>query len=184
MGRHILILSLIGLAACGPDADELVKAENKKLTDMQAAENSRAEGVLARIRYDAEIIAKGGTPDTLSVTTPLPAASDSVPPPEPEPAVAPTPEPTPAAVPESPSSSYPYAVQVGAFTTMDGARNAQAIWVRRGFAQAIAAENPKATTVYRFVVRIPGFEGYRSTVQAAEKINQEYGIRAFPVEME
>lgn len=162
MGRLLLILLCAAIAGCGPDADELVKAENKRLSDMQAAENSQAEGVLARIRNDADIIAKGGTPDTLSV---LPAPDSVV------------------TAPVS-SSSSAYAVQVGAFTTMDGARNAQALWERRGFSRVLALENPKATTVYRFVVRISGFDGYRSTVQATEKINQEYGIRAFPVEME
>jgi cell division septation protein DedD len=172
MGRYLLTILAIAVSACGPDADELVRAENKKLADMQAAENSRTEGVLARIRYDAEIIAKGGTPDTVSVVpTPMPAPAD-VPPSVPE-TVTPVPSPT-----------HPFSIQVGAFTTMEGARNAQAIWVERGFTQSIAIENPKATTVYRFVVRIPGFDGYRATVLAAEKINQEYGIRAFPVESE
>lgn len=167
------------LTSCGPDPDELVRNENRKLADMASAEASKAEGVMARIRYDAELIAKGETPQsTLTADSVMDLTTTPVSEVEPATSAAIEPEPVPSTVPVATGT---FSVQVGAFTDMASARRAAETWVARGYANTLAMENPRATTLYRYVVRIPGFSGYRATVSEAEKINREYGIRAFPV---
>jgi cell division septation protein DedD len=145
------------------------------------------EEAMSRIRYESEIIAKGGVlpavPD--SVVADTAAATEPVP--APAPASAPTrkPEPRPAAqvTNASPKGDFPHHIQVGAFTTADGAKAAAALWEKRGFANVVSMENPNATTMYKHVVRLTGYNGYSMALAESNRINESFRIRSYPVQV-
>lgn len=139
-----LSVLLIGFAVgCGPDSDEIIKAENQKLSDMAASENVRIEEALNRIRAESELIAKGGTVEVV----------------------------------------YPHHIQVGAFTTEAAAIASVSQWETNGFTNATYVENPSRTTIYRYFVRLTGYSGYRSTLAESERINQQYTVKSFPLQV-
>lgn len=160
------------MAACGPDPDEIVKRENKKLSDLEAAEAVRVEEVMGRIREESEMIAKGGVlparrdsmaKDTLVAAVPAPVSRQSNAPAERE--------------------TIPHHIQLGAFTSPVGAKTEAEAWQKRGFANVIHLENPNAQTEYRFVVRLTGFTGYSSAFAESQRINTQYRIRSYPLQV-
>lgn len=178
---------LMMAAACGPDPDEIVNAENKKLTELEPVEAAKVEEAMSRIRYESEIIAKGGV---------LPAApdstvADSVAATEPAPAPASAPARKPESRPAAPvpvpvattKGEFPHHIQVGAFTSAEGAKAAAELWEKRGFANVIPMENPNATTMYRHVVRLTGYSGYSMALTESNRINETYRIRSYPVQV-
>lgn len=183
--QTLLAMSLVLAAACGPDPDEIVKAENKKLTDLEPVEAAKVEEAMSRIRYESEIIAKGGVlpaaPDSVSADTtasvpanPAPVASTQAPAPAPKPK--PVPAPTPA-------GDFPHHIQVGAFTSEEGAKAAAGIWEKRGFANVVHMENPGTTTIYKHVVRLTGYSGYTAALAESNRINETYKIRSYPIQV-
>jgi cell division septation protein DedD len=182
MRRTVIVMSMMLAAACGPDPDEIVKAENKKLTDLEPVEAAKVEEAMSRIRYESEIIAKGGVlpaePDSVAEDTiPAAAAATSTP-------VAPAPAPKPKPVQTTAvEGNFPHHIQVGAFTTAEGAKAAVELWEKRGFANAIAMENPNATTVYKHVVRLTGYNGYSMALAESNRINTTYRVRTYPIQI-
>lgn len=176
----IAVLLLMSVA-CGPDPDEIVKQENKKLTDLEPVEAVKVEEAMNRIRYESEIIAKGGvlpaSADTLTADSVVaqPVAQ------EPQPAPTATPRPTPA--PTTTQGGVPHHIQLGAFTTADGAKATAELWEKRGFPNVIHMENPNATTEYRFVVRLTGFQGYSAAYAESQRINTQFGVRSYPLQI-
>lgn len=173
----LLIAALAVFSSCGPDPDEIVKQENTKLNNMQPVEAAKAEEAMMRIREESEIIAKGGVlpavKDTLAQDTTLVAT--------PAPAPRPAPPQTPAAT--TPQGSVPHHIQLGAYSSAAGAKSAAELWEKRGYQNVIHMENPAATTEYRFVVRLTGYDGYTSALTEARKINAEYGIGSYPLQI-
>lgn len=186
MKKHPFLLMMLMLAAaCGPDPDEIVKAENKKLTDMEPVEAAKVEEAMGRIRYESEIIAKGGVlpaaPDSVSADTSATVSAKVTPvAPAQTPVQAPKPKPAPVT---AVVGDFPHHIQVGAFTSADGAKAAAELWEKRGFANAIAMENPNATTMYRHVVRLTGFNGYSAALTESNRINETYKIRSYPIQV-
>ena len=195
MGRHIhnslnmkqtgIAVLILMVAACGPDPDEIVKLENKKLTDLEPVEAVKVEEAMSRIRYESEIIAKGGA---------LPVSSDSVTTDTtvsepvaqaPQPAPSPTPRPTPASTPAPATTQggVPHHIQLGAFISADGAKATAELWEKRGFPNVIHMENPNATTEYRYVVRLTGFQGYSAAYAESQRINTQFGVRSYPLQI-
>jgi len=172
-----ILFLLLMVAACGPDPDEIIKQENKKLTDLEAVEAAKVEEALSRIRNESEIIARGGVlpaqQDSISTETVLAAAAAAV-----APAPAPAPAPATAAATQG---SVPHQVQLGAFTSAEGAKSTADTWVARGLTNVIHMENPNATTEYRYVVRLTGFQGYEAALAESKKINSQYGIGSYPI---
>lgn len=181
MRRTVFVMSMMMAAACGPDPDEIVKAENKKLTDLEPVEAAKVEKALSRIRYESEIIAKGGVlpaePDSVAEgTIPAAAAAASTP-------VAPTPVPKPKPLKTTASEgNYPHHIQVGAFTTAEGAKAAVELWEKRGFANAIAMQDPNATSIYKHVVRLTGYNGYSMAFAESNRINTTFRVRTFTIQ--
>ncbi len=165
------ILLLAVISACGPDPDEIVNSENKKLADLQNIENVKVEEAMAQIRKESEIIAKGGV---------LPTKADTAAPAQPTPAAA-DPAPT-TQKPAAQTASIPHHIQVGAFTTLDGAKTQSEAWKSNGFSNVTYFENPNATTIYKFVVRLTGYDGYSAALNESERINKQYGIRSYPIQ--
>lgn len=185
MMRHTVFLMLLMLAAsCGPDPDEIVKAENKKLTDLEPVEAAKVEEAMSRIRYESEIIAKGGVlpaaPDSVSEDTSAAVSAKATPV---APAQRPAPAPKPKPGPTTAVGDFPHHIQVGAFTSAEGAKAAAELWEKRGFANAVAMENPNASTAYRHVVRLTGFNGYSAALTESNRINQTYNIRSYPIQV-
>lgn len=184
-----VVMMLMMAAACGPDPDEIVNAENKKLTELEPVEAAKVEEAMSRIRYESEIIAKGGVlpaapdstvADSVAATEPAPApASAPARKPESRPA-APVPVPVPVATTKG---EFPHHIQVGAFTSAEGAKAAAELWEKRGFANVIPMENPNATTMYRHVVRLTGYSGYSMALTESNRINETYRIRSYPVQV-
>lgn len=178
---------LLMAAACGPDPDEIIKLENKKLTDLEPVEAAKVEEAMSRIRTESEIIAKGGVlpavADSAATDTSItdlvePAASVPTPAPAPAP-VAQRPTPRPAAS----EGGVPHQIQLGAFTSADGAKATAELWEKRGFPNVIHMENPAATTEYRYVVRLTGFQGYSAAFAESQRINTQFGIRSYPIQI-
>ena len=157
-----ILFLLLMVAACGPDPDEIIKQENKKLTDLEAVEAAKVEEALSRIRNESEIIARGGV---------LPAQQDSIS------------TDTVMAAAASTQGSFPHQVQLGAFTSAEGAKSTADTWIARGLTNVIHMENPNATTEYRYVVRLTGFQGYAAALAESKKINSQYGIGSYPIQV-
>ena len=182
---------LLMVAACGPDPDEIVNAENKKLTELEPVEAAKVEEAMSRIRYESEIIAKGGVlpaaPDSTATDTVAAKATSTAQAPAPAPTTTPArkPEPRPAAPAPTTATKgeFPHHIQVGAFTSAEGAKAAAELWEKRGFANAIPMENPNATTMYRHVVRLTGYTGYSTALTESNRINETYRIRSYPVQV-
>lgn len=187
MRQTVLILSMMMAAACGPDPDEIVKAENKKLTDLEPVEAAKVEEAMSRIRYESEIIAKGGVlpaaPDSVTEDTSSTVSAKTTPVAQTQ-ATAPAPKPKPAPITAAASAGdFPHHIQVGAFTSADGAKAAAEIWEKRGFANVVHMENPNASTVYKHVVRLTGYPGYSTALTESNRINQTYRIRSYPIQV-
>lgn len=184
LGRHChnslnmkqtgLFVLLLMVAACGPDPDEIVKQENKKLTDLEPVEAVKVEEAMSRIRFESEIIAKGGV---------LPTPQDSIPADTMVAAEEPASAPATAPVATSTQGSIPHQVQLGAFTTAEAAKSTADIWEARGYSNVIHMENPNATTEYRFVVRLTGFQGYSAAFAESQKVNSQFGLRSYPIQV-
>ncbi len=162
--RHTaLSIVLIGFVlGCGPDPDEIVKAENKKLSDMAATESVRIEEALNRIRAESELIAKGGTVDAMTTAADI----------QPDTTVF---DPTPV--------TFPHEIQVGAYKTEAAASASVSQWKANGFTNVTSIENTSAKTAYRYVVRLTGYSGYRSTLTESDRINREYNVKSYPVQV-
>lgn len=177
MMRHTTIaLVLFGfILGCGPDPDEIVNAENKKLSDMAALESAKIEEALNRIRTESEQIAKGETIEVITTAADLqPDTTESASIPEPV---------APPVIDGATPVSFPHHIQLGAFTTEASAAASASDWQKKGFANVVFFENQDATTAYRYVVRLTGYSGYRSTLAESERINREYSARSFPLEV-
>ncbi len=177
--RHTaLSLVLIGFVwGCGPDPDEIVKAENKKLSDMAATESAKIEEALNRIRNESELIAKGGTVDVVTTAADIqPDTTVSVT----QPVVV---VPIEAPVVEQTPSAFPHHIQLGAFTSEAGAVASVSQWKANGFTNVTFFENTSATTAYRFVVRLTGYSGYRSTLTESERINRQFNVKSYPIQI-
>lgn len=179
MRSAAVVMMMVLVAGCGPDPDEIVKAENKKLTELEPVEAAKVEEAMSRIRYESEIIAKGGVLPTLPDST----STDSIAAAQPEPVRNPEPRTTPPPPNPAANGEFPHHIQVGAFTSAEGAQAAAEVWEKRGFANAIAMENPNATTVYRHVVRLTGYSGYVVALEESKRINQSFRIRSYPVQI-
>jgi cell division septation protein DedD len=185
------VMMMLFAAACGPDPDEIVKTENKKLTELEPVEAAKVEEAMSRIRFESEIIAKGGVlpsaPDTLATDSSTVTESAPAPAPAPRPAapVRTAPVRTQSATTTSPETGneFPHHIQVGAFTNEDGAKSAAAMWEKRGFANVISMENPNATTVYKYVVRLTGYTGYAKALAESNRINETYRLRSYPIQV-
>jgi cell division septation protein DedD len=187
-----LFVLLLMVAACGPNPDDIVKEENKKLTDLEPVEAVKVEEAMSRIRYESEIIAKGGVLPTQQDTIPadtMGAAEEPATAPVSAPAATPATTPRPAQTPSTVATtaanqrSFPHQIQLGAFTTAEAAKSTADIWETRGYSNVIHMENPNATTEYRFVVRLTGFQGYSAAFAESQKINTQFGIRSYPIQI-
>lgn len=178
MRHSILSILLIGfVVGCGPDPDEIVRAENKKLSDMAAAESAKIEEALNRIRTESEWIAKGGTVDVVTTAAALqPDTTAAVPV-----SVAPSQVATPVA--DSTPIPFHHHIQLGAFTTETAAAASASQWEANGFTNVTFFENPRATTAYRYVVRLTGYSGYRSTLNESERINRQFNVKSYPIQV-
>lgn len=187
-----LFVLLLMVAACGPDPDEIVKQENKKLTDLEPVEAVKVEEAMSRIRFESEIIAKGGVLPTQQDTIPadtMVAADEPASAPASAPAATPATTPRPARATSTATTtsatqgSFPHQVQLGAFTSAEAAKSTADIWEARGYSNVIHMENPNATTEYRFVVRLTGFQGYSAAFAESQKINSQFGLRSYPIQV-
>ena len=79
--------------------------------------------------------------------------------------------------------SSPYQIQLGAFTTAEDVKSNADTWIARGLTNVIHMENPNATTEYRYVVRLTGFQGYAAALAESKKINSQYGIGSYPIQV-
>jgi cell division septation protein DedD len=173
MRHSLLSILLIGfMVGCGPDPDEIVKAENKKLSDLAAAESAKIEEALNRIRTESEWIAKGGTVDVVTTAADL----------QPDTTVAPAPV-VANVTAEATPVTFPHQIQLGAFTNETAAAASASQWEANGFTNVTFFENPDATTAYRFVVRLTGYSGYRSTLTESERINRQFNVKSYPIQV-
>jgi len=181
MKQSVLSLFLIGFVlGCGPDTDGLVKAENKKLSDMASAESARIEEALQRIRTESELIAKGGTvADLTSAADIQPDTTFTATVPDPQPVQQPSPTP----VVESTPVAFPHHIQLGAYTSEAEAVASASQWKANGFTNVTFLENTSATTAYRYVVRLTGYSGYRSTLTESERINRQFNVKSYPIQV-
>jgi hypothetical protein len=152
MGRSLSSLLVLGttlaLLSCGPDRNDIVALENKKLNDLKPAEAAKVEEAMSRIRYESDVIARGGT---------LPA--------------------------KVASGDFPHHIQLGSYTNAEEANIEAELWKGQQLKNVIVMEIPNASNEYRYVVRLSGFQGYRSAYAESQRLNNQFGIQSYPIQI-